>query len=137
MRIFLDTNVILDYITNRAAFGEDAEAVVEFCRMDGNEGAFSSLSACDAVYILGRAVGRKQAESFVKQTVAIVGLVTLQAESIKRNLGEDHPDFEDSVQISCAQEWGTDVIVTRDKAGFANSPIKVMTPSELLDSVEL
>lgn len=50
MRIFLDTNVILDYITNRAAFGEDAEAVVEFCRMDGNEGAFSSLSACDAVY---------------------------------------------------------------------------------------
>ena len=59
MRIFLDTNVMLDYITNRAAFGEDAEAVIEFCRMDGNEGTFSSLSACDAVYILGRAVGRR------------------------------------------------------------------------------
>ena len=59
MRLFLDTNVMLDYVTNRAAFGEDAEAVIEFCRMDGNEGAFSSLSACDAVYILGRAVGRK------------------------------------------------------------------------------
>ena len=105
--------------------------------MDGNEGAFSSLSACDAVYILGRAVGRKQAESFVKRMVSMVGLVTLQAESVRRNLGEEHPDFEDSVQISCAQEWGADVIVTRDKAGFANSPIKVMTPSELLDSVEL
>ena len=45
MRLFLDTNVMLDYVTNRAAFGEDAEAVVEFCRRNGNEGAFSSLSA--------------------------------------------------------------------------------------------
>ena len=44
MRIFLDTNVILDYHTNRAAFGEGAEAVVEFCRMDGNEGALSTRS---------------------------------------------------------------------------------------------
>ena len=54
MRIFLDTNVILDYITNRAAFGEDAEAVVEFCRMDGNEGAFSSRCG---ICVLARSVG--------------------------------------------------------------------------------
>ena len=110
---------------------------LSFVAGTAKKGAFLSLSACDAVYILGRAVGRKQAESFVKRMVSMVGLVTLQAESVRRNLGEEHPDFEDSVQISCAQEWGADVIVTRDKAGFVHSPIKVMTPSELLDSVEL
>ena len=50
------------------------------------------------------------------------------------NLGADHPDFEDTLQIAAAKEWGADVIVTRDRDGFANSPVKVMTPAEFLNA---
>ena len=46
------------------------------------------------------------------------------------------PDFEDTLQIAAAQSWGADVIVTRDKTGFANSPIKVLSPDEFLGSLE-
>lgn len=31
--------------------------------------------------------------------------------------------------------WGADVIVTRDKTGFVNSPIKVLSPAEFLEIV--
>ena len=54
---------------------------------------------------------------------------------IKANLGADHPDFEDSLQIAVALSWGADVIVTRDKTGFVNSPIKVLSPAEFLEIV--
>ena len=31
MKVFLDANVILDYLTDRQPFADDAEAVVDFC----------------------------------------------------------------------------------------------------------
>jgi len=135
MKIFVDTNVIIDYLADRAPFADDAEAVIDVCVSDGNEGALSGLSACNAVYIIGKATGRREAELLVKEVSTLIGLLPVDPADIKANLGADHPDFEDSLQIAAAQSWGADVIVTRDKAGFVNSPIKVLTPAEFLKTI--
>ena len=132
MKIFVDTNVIIDYLTDRFPFADDAEAVIDVCVEDGNEGAFTGLSACNAVYIIGRTTGRRAAELLVKEVASLIGLLPIDPADIKSNLGAEHPDFEDSLQISAAQSWGADVIITRDKSGFSNSPIKVRTPSEFM-----
>ena len=86
MKIFVDANVIIDYLVDRMPFADDAEAVIDACVQDGNEGAFTG-----------------------------------------------HPDFEDTLQIAAAMAWGADVIVTRDKDGFADSPVKVLAPAEFLN----
>ena len=135
MKIFVDTNVIIDYLVDRVPFADDAEAVIDICVSEGNEGAFSGLSACNAVYIIGRAIGQCKAELLVKGVASLIGLLPINSEEIKSNLGAEHPDFEDSLQIAAAQAWGADVIVTRDSTGFVNSPIKVQTPSEFIDSL--
>lgn len=132
MKIFLDANVVIDYLVNRMPFADDAEAVIHICVSDGNEGAFTGLSACNAVYIIGKSVGNHRAEQLVKAVTEFLRLLPIRPEAIKSNLGTDHPDFEDSLQIAAAQEWNADVIVTRDKDGFINSPIKVFSPSEFL-----
>ena len=135
MKIFVDTNIIIDYLVDRAPFADDAEAVIDVCVSDGNEGAFTGLSACNAVYIIGKYVGRREAELLVKEVSSLVGLLPIDPEDIKKNLGAEHPDFEDSLQIAAAQAWGADVIVTRDTEGFVNSPIKVLTPAEFLNCI--
>ena len=61
-------------------------------------------------------------------------LLPISPEEISLNLGADHPDFEDALQIAAAKEWGADLIVTRDKDGFANSPVKVLAPAEFLNA---
>ena len=132
MKIFLDANVIIDYLVDRTPFADDAEAVIDVCVQDGNVGAFTGLTACNAVYIIGRSIGRRKAELLVKALVEFLRILPIQPEDIKRNLGADHTDFEDALQIAAAQTWGADVIVTRDKTGFVNSPIKVLTPAEFL-----
>ena len=43
-------------------------------------------------------------------------------------------DFEDTLQIVAAKAWDADVIVTRDKDGFANSSVKVLSPAEFLNA---
>ena len=39
MKIFVDTNIIIDYLVDRVPFADDAEAVIDVCVSDGNEGA--------------------------------------------------------------------------------------------------
>ena len=133
MKIFLDANVFIDYLVNRLPFADDAEVVINTCVKDGNEGAFTGLSACNAVYIIGKAMGKHRAEQLVKAVTEFLRLLPIRPETIKANLGADHPDFEDSLQIDAAKEWKADVIITRDKDGFAGSPIRVLTPAEFLE----
>ena len=68
----------------------------------------------------------------MKEVARLIGLLPIDPVDIKANLGADHHDFEDSLQIAAARSWGADVIVTRDRVGFVNSPIKVLTPAEFL-----
>ena len=49
MKVFLDANVILDYLTDRQPFADDAESVIEFCASEGNVGKITTLTACNAV----------------------------------------------------------------------------------------
>ena len=80
MKIFVDTNIIIDYLVDRAPFADDAEAVIDVCVSDGNEGAFTGLSACNAVYIIGKYVGRREAELLVKEVSSLVGLLSIDPE---------------------------------------------------------
>jgi hypothetical protein len=41
-------------------------------------------------------------------------------------------DLEDNLQIACATAAKLEGIVTRDPAGFAHSPVAVLTPTQFL-----
>ena len=59
MKVFLDANVILDYLTDRQPFADDAETAMEFCASEGNIGKITTLTACNAVYILSKVIGKQ------------------------------------------------------------------------------
>ena len=132
MKVFLDANVILDYLTDRQPFADDAEVVIEFCASEGNIGKITTLTACNAVYILSKVIGKQLAEEKIKELIDIVGLVGISPESVSSNLAASHIDFEDSVQLSEAIRWKAEAIVTRDKRGFSGSPIPVYSPADFI-----
>ena len=132
MKVFLDANVILDYLTDRQPFADDAEAVVDFCVAEGNVGKITTLTACNSVYILAKVIGKQQAEEKIKELIDLIGLVGVEPESVSENIATNHIDFEDSVQLAEAVRWGAEVIVTRDKNGFTGSPIPVFTPTDFV-----
>ena len=132
MKVFLDANVILDYLTDRQPFADDAECVIEFCASDGNVGKITTLTACNAVYILSKVIGKQLAEEKIKELIDIIGLIGVDPESVSSNLAASHIDFEDSVQLSEAIKWNAEVIVTRDKRGFSGSSIPVHSPADFI-----
>jgi predicted nucleic acid-binding protein len=44
-------------------------------------------------------------------------------------------DFEDNLQIACADVAGLDAIITRNPDDFQISPVPVLTPTQMLEKL--
>ena len=84
------------------------------------------------MYVLRKYLSQIAARDILYRLTNVFSMLDTTAENVAAALIGNNIDFEDEVQLQCAESWGADVIVTRDKDGFRNSSIKVMTPAEFL-----
>ena len=109
------------------------EPLSEICNGSNSlRGCFSSLSACNIVYILRNQFDDEVLRNQVLALGSILEMLDTRAAEVKAALASGNRDFEDAVQCICAEDNGADVIITRDKDGFVNATIPVMTPGEFL-----
>lgn len=134
MRIFYDTNVILDLLANRPGFADDAEKAIECAGRANNRGLVSALTVCDIVYILRKTMTRQAVGQQIKALQDIVEIVDVTGVSVVDAFDVAVSDYEDTVQYLNAMAASADIIVTRDKNGFAGAKIKVCTPQEFLEN---
>ena len=135
MRIFYDTNVILDLLANRPGFVDDSEKAINCSGLADNKGLVSALTICDLVYILRKTMTRQEVGQQIDALKEILEIVDVTGVSVVDAFGVDLPDYEDAVQYLAARAARADVIVTRDKPGFAGAQIRVCTPKEFLFNV--
>ncbi len=135
MRIFLDTNILLDVFLSRSGKPESLR-VLQTCVEPGNEGWVAWHTLSNGFYIVRRETKQlSEAKRFTSELlqwceVATVGTpAALEAE--KMNLS----DIEDAMQIASASACHADVIVTRNTPDFATSTIPVMTPEEFVQQM--
>ena len=57
MRLFLDTNVILDIFMRREPFYAASAQVVYLCESGKHIGSITTLTACNVVYALRKRIG--------------------------------------------------------------------------------
>ena len=136
MKLFFDTNILIDLLTERSPFYDDAKTIVGMCDRGEAHGVFASFSVCNIIYILRKGFNPKELRECISELSNILEMLDTRAAEVKAALEGDDSDFEDAVQRICAEENGADVIITRDKDGFANATIPVMTPTEFLDKIE-
>ena len=132
MKIFLDTNVLLDIFMRREPYYDASAQVVYACERGQFTGGFTTLSACNIVYALRKQLGSAQTIEAIRRLVGIIEPIGTSVASLLQSLENPQTDFEDTVQSKCALEWNADTIITRDKSGFTDSAIPVLTPSDFL-----
>ena len=132
MKIFLDTNVLLDIFMRREPYYDASAQVVYACERGQFTGGFTTLSACNIVYALRKQLGGEQSIEAIRRLVGIIEPIGTSVASLLQGLKDPQTDFEDTVQSQCALEWNADLIITRDKSGFANCSISVLSPSDFL-----
>ncbi|MBE9101154.1 type II toxin-antitoxin system VapC family toxin [Vacuolonema iberomarrocanum] len=131
MRVFIDTNVVLDLLQEREPFIENAERLFERIDAGEIEGFIAATTITNIFYIVRRASGLAIAYDAIAQILTDLTICPVDRDVLEQSLALNLSDFEDAVQYACALAYGVDFIVTRDTKGFANATIPVILPEAL------
>ena len=133
VKVFIDTNVVLDYFTGRMG-DNNAETIVQIGQSPQFDLCISLLSAVNVLYVT-----RKYAPSLKPSDIARMFTILPQDYQQYCNAQTyDLDDFEDAVQIACASQNGCKAIVSRDRQLLELSSISypaIYSPEEFINAV--
>jgi predicted nucleic acid-binding protein len=132
VRVFVDTNVLLDTLAKRDPFYEDAARIWTLAEARRFEGIVSAVSLTNVYYIIRRQASKPVALTGLRAIVSSFSLAPCDQSVINAALAADFTDFEDAVQYHSARIARADCFVTRDAKHFPDRPLEVMSPSEFL-----
>lgn len=137
MRWLLDTNILLDIALTREPYAGQARAFWDAVTGEnpGESGYVSAAAVTDFYYVARRQVGHGQAIRAVQLLLNSLNIIPVSAAVLAMALSFPGTDFEDNVQIACAEHELLDAIITRDKGGFKHSPVYALTPAEALAQI--
>lgn len=129
LRVLVDTNVALDQLLRRDPWFSQAQSFWQ-ARDSGQLVAYLPASVLTDIYYIGRKeVGHEQARAGVARCLREFGVVPVYRAVLDAALALPGTDFEDNVQIACAQLARLDLIVTRNTRDFRHSPIAAVEPA--------
>ncbi|MBQ9588517.1 MAG: PIN domain-containing protein [Bacteroidales bacterium] len=131
--VFLDTNILIDYVQARAG-GDDAKQLLVRGR-DGDIELYASfLTFANMAYILD---GKTDIYELFAMLTGFIKVLTMDGSQLQTALTRRVKDFEDMLQYQCAKVAGCDVIVTGNKRHYTEfSDLPLMTANEILKELE-
>ena len=146
MKVFLDTNVILEYFTLREEFMTTQRMFERFHR--GGDELFMSVGSFYTIVFLIDKVLRKETtlrgenrvnalRDILERILRTVAVAEHDTESLLRGvMNAQFKDVEDGCQYELARKAGCDVLVTFNTSDYplgVNASVRVITPFALLD----
>ena len=135
-KIFVDTNIVIDLLSKREPFFEEAAMLFSMADKNLIELSVSSLTIANTSYALLRQLNANTAKSVLRKLRLIVKVLPLDDKIIGLALNDEaFSDFEDGLQNFTAIENEQDLIVTRNLKDFKHSKLPVMTAKQFLESL--
>jgi predicted nucleic acid-binding protein len=134
MKIFIDTNILIDFITERNGV-EEASMILQLGEDNKVQLATSVLSMANLAYIAKRGRTDYELYELLKGLSKMLLILPMDSNQFSAALSKQVHDFEDMVQYQCAIAIGCDSIVTRNKKDFHFSEIPILSPIELLSTI--
>ncbi len=136
MRVFLDTNVMLDFLGEREPFYLSSAKLASLADKRKIEMVVSALSYATVGYFLTKFEGIEKTKNKLRKFKVISGICELNEVIIEKGLNSDFSDFEDSLQYFSAISADCNVLITRNGKDFKGVQIPIMTPDEFLNSLK-
>jgi predicted nucleic acid-binding protein len=136
LRVLIDTNVALDQFLRREPWASEAQDLVNAYTHGKIIGYMPASSLTDVFYISRRIVGIEKAFYVVDLCLDAFELLGVDRAAIDLARTLPDADFEDNVQIACAQIAQLDAIVTRDATGFEHAPMPALTPQKVVERIK-
>lgn len=130
MRVYVDTNVLIDFVCQRDVFAEPANKLMALGCMGKIKLQTSALSYVTTMYVAHKYGYQNVKESLMALT-QFLDVQDLQAKTVIEMLSSNWKDYEDATQNQTALLSNADCIVTRNKKDFSLSSLPVYTANEL------
>ena len=130
---FLDTNIVIDVLTDRKPFSEFGQKLFDLSLKGEIKLSISSLSYTTIYYYIRKSTGsHKSTITILKELEAIIEPSDVSKEMINKALHSDFSDFEDAVQYFTALFVSCNGIITRNPKDFKSSSLLILSPQEAL-----
>lgn len=133
-RLFVDTDVVLDFLLERKPFSEAASSL--FTLGDSGEIQLysSGLVFSNCYYLLRKFFSHSSVIGKLKSLASFVEFVPVDQYVVLEALDSTFNDFEDALQNSAASRSGIIKLITRNSKDYKQSKLSVMTAEEYLAS---
>lgn len=130
-RIFLDTNIVLDFLI-REQYKPQIRDLIS--RSTSYDLYISYLTVANAAYIM-RKYTKAELKSNLEHMLELFEIIPNDKYQIEKAIYADCPDFEDMLQYQSAKSMKCDVILTRNAKDFPFSDIPVMDVETFLSII--
>jgi predicted nucleic acid-binding protein len=132
MKLFINTNVVINVIASREPFVFDSLAIFNLCESGKADGQISALTFCTVSYVLRKFVPPDIMRIKLREFRNVLIPIDLTLSVLDKALSSSISDFEDAVQYFSSQSFVADCIITRNPKDFEKSSVPVYTPIEFL-----
>lgn len=134
-RIFLDTNVMLDFLGDRHPYYQSAAKLATLADHKKLTVVVSPISFATVNYFIAKFESPAVAIEKLRKFKIISEICKIDEATVEKALNASFNDFEDALQYYAALESNCQVIITRNGKDFKYSVIPVMTADEYLKSL--
>lgn len=136
MKVFIDTNVMLDFLGEREPFYLSSAKIATLADKGKIEIVVSALSYATVSYFLTKFEGLEKTIEKLRKFKVISTICELDERIIEKGLNSNFSDYEDSLQYYSALRKDCKVLITRNAKDFKKAEMPVLTPDEFLNSLK-
>ncbi len=132
MRVLFDTNVLIDFLLDRASFAEAAADLLSRADRGQIQGLACADSFTTIFYLMQKAINREAARRHISSLLSVLDVTPVNRATLEQAAESGLRDFKDAVVVESARQASVDCVVTRNEKDFAGSRVTVYSPRALL-----
>lgn len=135
MKLFLDTNILLDIFLARVPHLSAAQALWTFVEQGRYKAGISAISINNCYYIVRKLGNSKKADLAIATLLTVFDIVPVDKNIFEEAKIIQLSDFEDAVQYVCASRYRAERIISRNLSGFRETEIPILSADAFLASL--
>jgi predicted nucleic acid-binding protein len=132
VKALFDTNIVLEVMLDRPRLAAASRTALTWGFEHPGHACFAWHSVATLAYFLDKQGRREAVRALIGELAARIEIVGGADRELLRAVELPMPDFEDAMIVALAESAGATHIVTRNVTNFRRSPVKAVTPEELV-----
>ena len=134
-QVFVDTNILLDYLFERRGFYKNAEKLFDYCAMRNIKVNISSLSVATIAYLLSKKFRINEVKEQLEILYGFANILPFNKRIIFLAHQSSFKDLEDAFQYFTAKKNNIPVIITRNQKDFLVDDISIVDIKEFFNTL--